>query len=145
AVVALKLALRALSRRDKLLVSFMPKPIEGASGSGLHVHQRLLDQKSGANVFFDPAARYQLSAAGGHFIAGQIAHARGMCAIVAPTVNSYQRLMGGAEAPAQVAWARLHRGALIRVPEAIEETGTRVELRAPDPSCNPYLALAVML
>jgi glutamine synthetase len=145
AIVALKLVLRALGRRDGLLVSFMPKPLEGVSGSGLHAHQRLVNQPGGANVFFDPAGDYQLSATGGHFIAGQLAHARGMCAIIAPLVNSYQRLMGGAEAPAQVSWARLARSALVRVPEATPGLGTRVELRGPDPSCNPYLAFAAML
>jgi glutamine synthetase len=76
---------------------------------------------------------------------GLLAHVRGMCAIIAPLVNSYQRLMGGAEAPARVSWAQLAQGALVRVPAAIPELGTRIELRGPDPSCNPYLALAVML
>ncbi len=145
AMVTLKWALKAFGQRQGLMVSFMPKPIEGIAGSGLHIQQALIDQKSGKNAFFDPAGLYQLSKLGGYFIAGQLAHARGMCAVIAPLVNSYKRLMGGAEAPARISWARTNRGALIRVPEAISKTGTHVELRAPDPSCNPYLALAAML
>ncbi|MGI9145547.1 MAG: glutamine synthetase family protein [Chloroflexota bacterium] len=144
-VVALKWALRSLARRGRMLVSFMPKPLEDAPGSGLHIAQQLVDRQTGRDAFFDPAQLYQLSTAGGQFIAGQLAHARGMSAVVAPLVNSYKRLAGGAEAPSRVTWARIHRGALLRVPEPSTGSGTRLELRAPDPSCNPYLALAVML
>jgi glutamine synthetase len=145
AVVALKWALRSLARRGQMLVSFMPRPLEDAPGSGLHISQVLLDRSNGADAFYDPSERYELSSVGGQFIAGQLAHARGLSAIVAPLVNSYKRLAGGAEAPARVSWARIHRGALIRVPEPGTGRGTRLELRAPDPSCNPYLALAAML
>jgi glutamine synthetase len=145
AVVALKWALRSLARRGRVLVSFMPKPLEDAPGSGLHISQVLINRDTGGDAFFDPAQRYQLSSVGGHFIAGQLAHARGMAAILAPLVNSYKRLAGGAEAPGRVTWARIHRGALLRVPESAGGRGTRLELRAPDPSCNPYLALAAML
>jgi glutamine synthetase len=145
AVVALKWALRSLSRRGHMLVSFMPKPLEDAPGSGLHISQVLVDRQTAEDAFFDAGQRYQLSAVGGQFIAGQLAHARGMSAIVAPLVNSYKRLAGGAEAPARVTWARTHRGALLRVPERASGRGTRLELRLPDPSCNPYLALATML
>jgi glutamine synthetase len=145
AVVALKWALRSLARRGRVLVSFMPKPLEEAPGSGLHISQVLLEDGTARDAFFDPGQRYQLSEIGGQFIAGQLAHARGMSAVVAPLVNSYKRLAGGAEAPARVSWARIHRGALLRVPEAAAGRGTRLELRAPDPSCNPYLALAAML
>ncbi|MBV9329825.1 MAG: glutamine synthetase [Chloroflexi bacterium] len=144
AVVALKWALRSLARRAGMLVSFMPKPLEEAPGSGLHISQALVDRARG-DAFSDPAERYELSEAAAQFIAGQLAHARGLSAVVAPLVNSYKRLAGGAEAPARVSWARIHRGALIRVPEAAAGRGTRLELRAPDPSCNPYLALAAML
>jgi glutamine synthetase len=105
----------------------------------------LLDRDTGADVFFDPAREYALSEVGGRFVAGQLAHARGMCAVLAPLVNSYKRLSGGAEAPAHVTWARVNRGALLRIPEVTPGRGTRLELRAPDPSCNPYLALAAML
>lgn len=145
AILALKWALRSLARRSRMLVSFMPKPLEDAPGSGLHVSQLLVDRNSGANAFCDPAERYDLSAVGAQFIAGQLAHARGMSAILAPLVNSYKRLTGGSEAPSQVTWARIHRGALLRVPESAAGRGTRLELRAADPSCNPYLALATML
>ena len=144
AVVALKWALRSLARREGMLVSFMPKPLEDAPGSGLHISQSLVDYARG-DAFSDPAERYELSETAAQFIAGQLAHARGLSAVVAPLVNSYKRLAGGAEAPARVSWARIHRGALIRVPEAAAGRGTRLELRAPDPSCNPYLALAAML
>jgi glutamine synthetase len=144
-VVALKWALRSLARRGGMLVSFMPKPLENAPGSGLHMSQVLVDRQSGGDAFFDPSAPYKLSSIGGHFIAGQLAHARGLTAILAPLVNSYKRLAGGAEAPSRVTWARTHRGALLRVPESAAGHGTHLELRAPDPSCNPYLALAAML
>ena len=144
AVVALKWALRSFGRREGLLVSFMPKPLEGASGSGMHV-QQVLAGRDGANAFTGGEGEYGLSAVGERFIAGQLAHARGMTAVIAPLVNSYKRLMGGAEAPARISWARTNRAALIRVPEVAPAGGARVELRAPDPSCNPYLALAVML
>jgi glutamine synthetase len=144
-VVALKWALRSMARRGHIQVSFMPKPLENAPGSGLHISQVLLDPSTAGDAFFDPAERYQLSTVGGQFIAGQLAHARGMSAVIAPLVNSYKRLTGGAEAPSRVSWARIHRGALLRVPEASVGRGTRLELRAPDPSCNPYLALAAML
>lgn len=145
AVVALKWALRSLARRGRMLVSFMPKPLEDAPGSGMHIAQSLLNTAMGDEVFSDSAEGYSLSALGGQFVAGQLAHARGLTAVLAPLVNSYKRLAGGAEAPARVTWARIHRGALLRVPEPAAGRGTRLELRAPDPSCNPYLALAAML
>ena len=143
-LVALKWALRALARRGGLRVSFMPKPIETAYGSGLHISQTLTNA-SGDNVFFDAEQRYGLSQLACHFTAGQLAHARGLCAIIAPLVNSYKRLAGGAEAPSRVTWARVNRGALLRVPEVTSGQRARLELRAPDPACNPYLAFAAML
>jgi glutamine synthetase len=122
----------------------MPKPLADAPGSGLHLHQALYDNRDSASAFADPAAPYELSETGRSFVAGQLAHARGMCAILAPLVNSYKRLGGYDEAPTRICWARNNRAALIRVPEST--TGrTQVELRAPDPSCNPYLALAASL
>jgi len=144
-IVTLKWALRAFARRQGLLASFMPKPLADAPGSGLHFHQVLVDQRSGENLLFDPLGTHQLSPIARHFIAGQLAHARGMCALLAPLVNSYKRLTGGDEAPARIVWARSNRGALIRVPEVNQRTVMRIELRAADPSCNPYLALACML
>lgn len=143
-LVALKWALRSLARQHNMRVSFMPKPMEFAAGSGLHVAQVLTDS-SGGNVFLEVGERYALSLTAGHFIAGQLAHARGMCAIVAPLVNSYKRLTGGSEAPARITWARVNRGALMRVPEGRNGQSGWLEFRAPDPSCNPYLALAAML
>jgi len=144
AIVALKTSLRTYGRRRGLLVSFMPKPIEGTSGSGLHVQQELRT-RNGTDAFFAADDPYQLSESGRRFIAGQLAHARGLCAVIAPLVNSYKRLMGGAEAPGHVSWARTNRGSYIRVPSISPGGGMRIELRAPDPSCNPYLALAAML
>ncbi len=143
-LVALKWSLRALARRYDLRVSFMPKPMESVSGSGLHVAQVMTDA-GGNNAFLDAAQPYALSSLASHFMAGQLAHARGMCAVVAPLVNSYKRLAGGAEAPARVTWARVNRGALLRVPEGRNGQTGRLEFRAADPSCNPYLALTAML
>jgi glutamine synthetase len=146
AIATLKIALRAYGQREKLLATFMPKPLSGSSGSGLHLQQALIDRSDGRNAFYDPDGTYHLSAVGRAFVAGQLAHARGMCALLAPLVNSYKRLTGGGEAPALIDWARINRGALIRVPE-LGSDGQRmfVELRAADPSCNPYLALAAAL
>ena len=125
----------------------MPKPIFGINGSGMHVHQSLTDVKTGENLFFDPDGEFKLSKIARHFVAGQLAHARALAAIVAPTVNSYKRLTPGYEAPVYVCWAQRNRSAMIRVPRYSpgREQSTRVELRFPDPSCNPYLAFAVML
>jgi glutamine synthetase len=145
AIATLKIALRAFGRREKLLATFMPKPLAELSGSGLHFQQALFD-RGGRNALYEPEATYHLSQIGRSFVAGQLAHARGMCAVLAPLVNSYKRLTGGGEAPALIDWARINRGALIRVPE-LGTDGQRmfVELRSPDPSCNPYLALAAIL
>ena len=145
AIVTLKLAVRALATRAGLLPTFMPKPLEKASGSGIHVGQILTDAATGQNAFFDPAGDHHLSAVGQSFVAGQLTHARGMIAIIAPLVNSYKRLIGGAEAPASVDWAGVNRSALVRIPWATSSAACLIELRAPDPSCNPYLGLAVML
>ncbi len=145
AIVSLKLVVRALAQQVGLLPTFMPKPSEKASGSGIHLSQVILDRVTGRNVLFESAGTSQLSPLGQHFVAGQLAHARGMCAVLAPLVNSYKRLLAGNEAPSTVSWARVNRGSFIRVPVA-ECLGTPVcEVRAPDPSCNPYLALAVLL
>jgi glutamine synthetase len=126
----------------------MPKPFYGISGSGLHIHQQLVATSDSANAFSDAHdARYGLTPTARHFIAGQLAHARAICAILCPLVNSYKRLVPGFEAPTMVDWGRVNRDALIRVPRTAAGVarGTRVELRCADPSCNPYLALAVML
>jgi glutamine synthetase len=110
----------------------------------MHVHQSLLRTGDGANAF-SGSDDYGLSEAAKYFIAGQLHHARAICAVLAPLVNSYKRLVRGFEAPIFISWARTNRGALIRVPHVGRSEATRVELRSPDPSCNPYLAFAVML
>lgn len=144
AIVALKLAVRTLASRHGLSPTFMPKPKTRTNGSGLHLSQILIDRVNGANVFFDPDAEWHLSPDGQHFIAGQLAHARGMCALLAPLVNSYKRLVGGGEAPARVTWAKVSPGSFIRIPET-RGAAEAIEVRAADPSCNPYLALAALL
>jgi glutamine synthetase len=145
AIVTLKFVIRALAARARLFPTFMPKPLEKSSGSGIHLSQVMVDLTSGQNVFYDPEGEHQLSSTGQSFVAGQIAHARGMCAVLAPLVNSYKRLLGGDEAPSAVDWARVNRSAFIRVPEATQAASCLIEVRAPDPSINPYLALAVLL
>ncbi len=145
--VSFKYTLKAVAQSYNLHATFMPKPIFGINGSGMHVHQSLASLATGDNAFADTADEYGLSAAAKHFIAGQLHHARGMSAIIAPLVNSYKRLVPGYEAPVYISWARVNRSALIRVPKASpgQLKATRIELRCPDPSCNPYLAFAVML
>ncbi len=143
--VTFRVALKVLARQHGLRATFLPKPLRGMSGNGMHVHQSLSYKATGANAFADPGDSYGLSRIARHFIAGQLAHARGMCAILAPLVNSYKRLVPGYEAPVHISWGRINRSALIRIPRAHGVESTRVELRCPDPSCNPYLAFAVML
>ena len=141
----LKYVLKAIARKHGLYATFMPKPIRGINGSGMHVHQSLADVRTGKNVFADENDPYGLSEIAKKFIAGQLHHARAMSAILAPLVNSYKRLVPGYEAPVYISWARINRSALIRVPRTMTPEATRLELRFPDPSCNPYLAFAVML
>jgi glutamine synthetase len=143
--VTLRVALKVIAQKNGLYCTFLPKPIRGINGSGMHVHQSLAYAATGKNAFADPGDAHGLSKIAKHFIAGQLAHARGMCAILAPLVNSYKRLVAGYEAPVNISWARINRSALIRVPRATSAETTRIELRNPDPSCNPYLAFAVML
>lgn len=145
-VVTLKYTVKALAARNDLIASFMPKPIFGINGSGMHTHQSIFDG-SEKNLFFDAEDEYGLSKLAYGFIAGQIEHARALAAIVAPTVNSYKRIVPGYEAPVYICWAQINRSAMIRIPQPGlgRETSTRAELRFPDPSCNPYLAFAVML
>jgi glutamine synthetase len=143
--ITLRVALKVIAQQNGLYCTFLPKPIRGINGSGMHVHQSLVYAANGNNAFSDPGDPHGLSKIAKHFIAGQLAHARGMCAILAPLVNSYKRLVAGYEAPVSVSWARINRSALIRVPRASGSDSTRLELRCPDPSCNPYLAFAVML
>jgi glutamine synthetase len=125
--------------------TFMPKPVFGQNGSGMHTHLALV--RGGGNAFFDAADTYSLSDVGKAFIAGQLRHARELSAIFAQWVNSYKRLVPGYEAPVYVAWSRRNRSALARVPQVRGDRAevTRLELRCPDPACNPYLTFAVLL
>ncbi len=143
--VTFKYVLKAVAAEHGIYATFMPKPIRGIAGSGMHVHQSLADVRTGENLFADGTDAYGLSTLAKQFMAGQIRHARGMTAVVAPLVNSYKRLVPGYEAPVYVSWARINRSALIRVPRFPCAEATRIELRCPDPSCNPYLAFTVML
>ena len=142
-----KYVVKAIAAHHDLYATFLPKPLYGINGSGLHMHQQLVSLATGQNAFVDAQGEYGLSEVAQHFIAGQLAHARALCAILAPLVNSYKRLIPGFEAPSHVNWGRVNRQALIRVPRpsANPQASMRVELRCSDPSCNPYLALAVML
>jgi glutamine synthetase len=144
--LTLKYAIKAIAQKYDLHATFMPKPMFGNAGSGMHVHQSLFDLK-GSNMFYDANDQYKLSKVAYSFVAGQLEHARALSGVVAPTVNSYKRLVPGFEAPVYVCWGQVNRSALIRVPRFSKgrEQSTRVELRCPDPSCNPYLAFAAML
>lgn len=145
-VLTLKYTVKAIAAQHGLIASFMPKPIFGINGSGMHCHQSLFT-KDGKNLFNDPSNEYHLSPIALGFIAGQLKHARAMAAVVAPTINSYKRLVPGYEAPVYVGWAQINRSALIRIPQYTEgrEKSIRAELRCPDPSANPYLAFSVMI
>ncbi|HEY6470871.1 MAG TPA: glutamine synthetase family protein [Candidatus Dormibacteraeota bacterium] len=143
-VITFRYALKAVAQQAGAIATFMPKPFDGQPGSGMHVHQSLLEGRDAGNAFAGEDA-YGLSEIAQHFIAGQLHHAAGISAVLAPLVNSYKRLVRGFEAPIFISWARTNRGALIRVPHVGRSQATRVELRSPDPSCNPYLAFAVML
>jgi glutamine synthetase len=133
---------REVAYRHGFLATFMPKPIFGQNGSGMHTHQSLFS--GGKNAFHDAKAKWELSRTALGYIAGLLTHARGFCAITNPLVNSYKRLVPGYEAPVNVAWSMRNRSPLVRIPDK-RGTGTRCELRMPDPSANPYLGLAVQL
>ncbi len=145
-VLTLKYTVKAIAAQHGLIASFMPKPIFGQNGSGMHCHQSISDQ-NGNNLFFDGDDPFKLSRMAYGFIGGQLKHARGMSAVLAPTVNSYKRLVPGYEAPVYIGWAQTNRSALIRIPRFNKgmDKAVRAELRCPDPSCNPYLAFAVIL
>lgn len=144
--VTFKYVVRAVAAAHGIYASFMPKPIFGVAGSGMHTHQSLFDAQ-GRNLFYDPEDTYHLSRLAYNYIAGQMEHARALAAVVSPTVNSYKRLTPGYEAPVYICWAQLNRSALLRVPghKSQHQGATRVELRCPDPSANPYLAFTAML
>ena len=141
-IMTFKLAVRTIAKRYGMHASFMPKPIFGINGSGMHVNMSLL--KDGKNAFFDPSKPEALSETAMQFIAGILNNIKGITAITNPIVNSYKRLVPGYEAPCYLAWSAANRSALIRIP-ATRGLGTRVELRCPDPASNPYLALALCL
>ena len=142
-VVTFRLAVKTMARKYGLHATFIPKPIFGINGSGMHTNMSLFD-KDGKNVFFDPTGDLQLSDKAYSFIAGVLKHVAGITAITNPLVNSYKRLVPGYEAPCYIAWAASNRTDIIRIP-ASRGAGTRVELRSPDPSTNPYLCLACCL
>jgi len=146
-VLTLKYCAKKIAQMHNLHATFMPKPIMGMAGSGMHVHQSLFDINTKTNAFFDKEHKYNLSGIAYNFIAGQIKHINAMCAILCPTVNSYKRLVSGFEAPVYITWAAMNRSALLRVPKWFKQKSeaARIELRSPDPACNPYLAFAVML
>lgn len=141
-ILTFRLVVRTVARKHGLHATFMPKPVFGINGSGMHTHVSLF--RGGVNAFYDSDAQYQLSRTAMQFMAGLMAHVRGFTAITNPLVNSYKRLVPGYEAPVYIAWSEVNRSPLIRIP-ARRGVGTRLELRSPDPSCNPYLALAVIL
>ena len=137
-----KLAVKTIARRHGLHATFMPKPKYGVNGSGMHINMSL--SKDGRNIFADEKDKLGLSQEAYYFIGGIMRHMQAMTAITNPLVNSYKRLVPGYEAPAYITWSATNRSPLIRIPAA-RGTGTRLELRCPDPSANPYLALAVCL
>lgn len=141
-VVTFKHVVKTYARRHGLHATFMPKPVFGINGSGMHTNMSLM--KDGKNAFFDNDKQYGLSDTALHFIAGILAHVKAITAVANPLVNSYKRLVPGYEAPVYIAWSASNRSTLIRVPAA-RGMGTRVELRSPDPACNPYLEMALCL
>lgn len=141
-ILTFKMVVKSCADANGLCATFMPKPINGRAGSGMHTNMSLF--KDGENAFYDPASESGLSETAYHFIAGVMKHVKGLCAVTNPLVNSYKRLVPGFEAPCYIAWTLSNRSALIRVP-ASRDLGTRVELRNPDPACNPYLAFAALL
>ena len=134
---------KTIARKHGLHATFMPKPVFGIAGSGMHFNLSLFD-KEGNNAFYDPADEHGLSDTCRYFIAGVMKHAKALTAICNPTVNSYKRLVPGYEAPVYIAWSAQNRSPLIRIPEA-RGLSTRIELRSVDPAANPYLAMAAIL
>lgn len=141
-IMTFKLVVKTVAQQNGLFASFLPKPLADLAGNGMHTNVSL--SKDGVNAFFDPEGENQLSETAYQFMAGVLAHMRGMTAVTNPLVNSYKRLVPGYEAPVYIAWSKSNRSPLIRIPAARGQS-TRMELRCPDPACNPYLELAVML
>jgi glutamine synthetase len=144
--ITFKYTAKAIANIHNLTATFMPKPVFGINGSGMHTHMSIFD-RAGNNLFFDAKDEFHLTPMAYSFLAGLIHHARALAAIVAPSVNSYKRIVPGYEAPVFVCWAQVNRSALIRIPRYTpgNDKATRIELRYPDPSCNPYLAFTAML
>jgi glutamine synthetase len=144
-VVTHRITVKEIAKQYNVYATFMPKPIFGQNGSGMHTHQSLF--KGGRNAFFDPKDQYFLSDTAKKYIAGVLTHIKEITLILNQWVNSYKRLVPGYEAPVYICWARRNRSTLVRVPlyKPGKEEATRIELRSPDPSCNPYLAFACML
>lgn len=144
-VMTHRLVIKEIALQAGLHATFMPKPLQGENGSGMHTHQSLF--KGDRNAFFDANDQYNLSDVGKGFIAGQLKHVKEFCLVASQWVNSYKRLVPGYEAPVYITWARRNRSTLIRVPmyKPGNELATRAELRCPDPACNPYLTFSVML
>ena len=144
-VMTYRLVVKEVAMANGVYATFMPKPIEGQNGSGMHTHQSLFTKDG--NAFYDASKPGHLSDICRHYIAGLLKYAPEFCAVTNPLVNSYKRLVPGYEAPTYVSWAQANRSAMVRVPlyKPGKEAATRIELRSPDPSCNPYLAFAVML
>ena len=144
-VMTYRLVVKQIALKNGVYATFMPKPVFGINGSGMHVHQSLF--KGGRNAFFDPDDEYHLSKIARCYIAGLLRHAPETTSITSQWVNSYKRLVPGYEAPVYLSWARRSRADLIRIPEYKpgKENATRIEFRSPDPACNPYLAFSVML
>ncbi|MBN2395640.1 MAG: glutamine synthetase, partial [Candidatus Atribacteria bacterium] len=140
--MVLKLTSKTIAMWHNLHVTFMPKPIFGVPGSGMHTNLSLF--QNGTNAFYDPDSKFGLSQTALYFIGGVMKHAKGLTAITNPLVNSYKRLVSGYEAPVYIAWSHRNRSPLIRVPVA-RKNATRIELRSPDSACNPYLSFAVIL
>jgi glutamine synthetase len=140
-----RLVVKEIAMKHGVYATFMPKPLFGQNGSGMHTHQSLF--KGDKNAFFDPKDQYHLSAVGKYYIAGILKYAPEICSVLSQWVNSYKRLVPGYEAPVYISWARRNRSTLVRVPmyKPGKEKATRIEFRCPDPACNPYLAFAVML
>jgi glutamine synthetase len=145
AAMTFRLTVKEIAMKHGVYATFMPKPLFGQNGSGMHTHQSLF--RGNENAFFDPNDKYHLSKIAKCYIAGILKHAREICSVVAQWVNSYKRLVPGYEAPVYISWARRNRSALVRVPmyKPGKAQATRIEFRCPDPACNPYLAFAVML
>ena len=141
-IMTFKLAVKTLAQKNGLYATFMPKPLRDSAGNGMHVNMSLF--QDGRNLFYEEGGERKLSLLARQFIAGLLEHAGGFCALTNPVVNSYKRLVPGYEAPCYPAWSASNRSALIRIPDP-RGRGTRVELRSPDPACNPYLAFAACL